>query len=228
MEVLAAFGVFYVTLKLIAIARALQKRNHRDWAKSHQEELQQLKTIFYQSKEIVPSSTSAKEPVNQGATTIEIIHPGSHQSKPLESTNQSKHNYPRSKGLSKRQNKLKARFLTPKWLFGVSRAIEIYESRARAGWNFSIQVYNIVPGGSPVFLMASKGNVVGIQQLFSTGKASPFDRNESGWTVLDVRFRQDSYRSVADTAKIAAMYHKLGVCRLLINEGADSNISGAR
>jgi hypothetical protein len=83
--------------------------------------------------------------------------------------------------------KLKARLKTPKWLFGISHAIEIYESRAKAGWTFNIQVYNIVPDRSPIFYLARKGDISGMKGLFRTGQASPFDRNPFGWTVLDVR-----------------------------------------
>jgi len=88
---------------------------------------------------------------------------------------------------TKRQLKLKARFQTPKWLFGISRAIKIYESRANTGWNFNIQVFNVVPRNSPIFRMVENGDVIGIQELFRTGQASPFDQVESGYTVLDVR-----------------------------------------
>jgi hypothetical protein len=87
---------------------------------------------------------------------------------------------------SNRNLKLKALFQTPKWLFGVSRAIEICESRAASGWIFNIQTFNVVSVNSPIMKMARIGDVVGIQQLFSTRQASPFDRDEQGRTVLDV------------------------------------------
>ena len=34
--------------------------------------------------------------------------------------------------------------------------------------------------------MANDGDVDGMQQLFSMRQASPFDRDEGGWTLLDV------------------------------------------
>jgi hypothetical protein len=129
---------------------------------------------------------------------------------------------------SKRRKKLKARIQTPKWLFGVSRAIEIYESGATAGWNFNIQVYNVVPSGSPQFRMAKFGDLVGIQYLFSTGQASPFDRNPIGCTILDVSFshvEQYGRSGLTEVEQIAAIFHQLEFCRLLMNEGADPNIS---
>jgi hypothetical protein len=97
----------------------------------------------------------------------------------------------------KKSKKLKARIQTPKWLFGVSRAIEIYESGATAGWTFNVQVYNVVPYDSPQITMAETGDVVGIQHLFSTGQASPFDRTIYGRTLLDVSCShgEQNYRS---------------------------------
>ena len=92
--------------------------------------------------------------------------------------------------------RLKARLKTPTWLLGISRAIEIYDTRARTGWTFTIRVYNIVPGDSPQFEMAENGDIAGIQQLFSTKQASPFDRAEGGITLLDVRCWQQWAQSL--------------------------------
>jgi hypothetical protein len=78
----------------------------------------------------------------------------------------------------RRKLEVKARLQTPKWLFGVSNAIEIYSSRAHASWNFSIQIYNIIPHKSSTFEIARKGNVIGIQPLFSSRQASPFGQTE--------------------------------------------------
>jgi hypothetical protein len=65
--------------------------------------------------------------------------------------------------------------------------IEICGHQAPAGWNFSIQTYNILPSKSLIFELAGIGNVARIQDLFKNGEASPFDRDENGLTVLDVR-----------------------------------------
>jgi hypothetical protein len=97
----------------------------------------------------------------------------------------------------KRELRLKLRIQTPKLLFGVCRAIEIYESRA--AWGFNIYIYNVVPNDSPIFSMAKNGDIVGIQQLFSAGRASPFDRNLSGETVLDVSSRHIIMRTKSPT-----------------------------
>jgi hypothetical protein len=55
----------------------------------------------------------------------------------------------------------------------------------------------VVPYDSPQIKMARFGDVVGIQHLFSTGQASPFDRNLYGSTLLDVGCSpvEQNYRS---------------------------------
>jgi hypothetical protein len=167
--------------------RELQKRNqqaHHDWAKAHQQELQQLKVIVSQSTEMILSSASFQIPTQRLLTAVETIpHCESQSSIAIGSQNARQ-----MSSFSKKKNKLKARIRTPKWLFGVSRAIEIYASQATAVWTFNIQVYNVVPYDSPQFEMAKFGDVVGIQRLFSTGQASPFDRSFHGNTLLDVSY----------------------------------------
>ena len=167
--------------------RELQKHNrqaHHEWAKAHQQELQQLRVIVSQSTETILCSGTFQDPAKQLSTAVETRPPVT-ESKSL-STNETGLECQKFDRGAKRNLKLKARFQTPKGLFGVSRAIEIYECRVHAGWNFNIQVYNVVPYDSPIFEMAGKGDVIGIQDLFRTGQASPFDRMASGCTVLEV------------------------------------------
>lgn len=168
--------------------RELQKRNrqaHYEWAKTHQQELQQLRVIVSQSTETILCSARFQDPEKQLLTEVDRTPPGI-ESKSLSTDEPGLECQKFNRG-AKRQLKLKARFQAPKWLFGFSRAIEIYECRAHAGWNFNIQVYNVVPYNSPIFGMVRSGDVIGIQDLFRTGQASPFDRDPSGYTVLDVR-----------------------------------------
>jgi hypothetical protein len=167
--------------------RELQKRNqqaHHDWARAHQQELQQLRVLVAHAKEnklIAPSEQNASQPilttVEAGLPTIEAEDSSTKelQSKPRKFSNH-----------SARHLKLKARFWVPKWLFGVSRAIDVYETSAVMGWNYNIQIYNVLPNSAPIFDMVLSGNIEGIQGLFTTGQASPFVRNSSGWTLLDV------------------------------------------
>lgn len=55
-------------------------------------------------------------------------------------------------------------------------------------------MYNAVPLNSPIFKMTQTGDVIGVQELFRTGQASPFDRTEDGYTVLDVRVAINLFR----------------------------------
>lgn len=92
----------------------------------------------------------------------------------------------RSTNHSARHLKLKASFRVPKWLFGVSRAIDVYETSTIMEWNYNIQIYDVLPDSSPIFQMIYDGSIEGVQHLFSRGQASPFVRDSNGWTLLDV------------------------------------------
>jgi hypothetical protein len=209
-------------MKLIGFKREFQTRNqqaHHDWAKLHHQELQQL-------RETILSSTMAPRP-DQEISTAVVTNPTCFEYSAL-STNEFQQKHQKFKSNSKRELNLRLRFQTPKWLFGVTRAIELYECRANAGWNFNIQVYNVVPGDSPVFTMVEVGDIHGIEHLFSTRQASPFDRTQGGLTVLDVRcyyVGQSEHKDLANKVKMAATCHNLGVCQLLKSEGANPNIS---
>jgi hypothetical protein len=164
---------------------------------------------------------------DQEIVTAVVTNPTCFEYSPL-STNEVQQKYQKFKSNSKRELNLRLRFQTPKWLFGVTRAIELYENRANAGWNFNIQMYNVVPNDSPILTMAEEGDIQGMQHLFSTRQASPFDRSQRGRTVLDVRrhhIGQSEHRGLANKVKMAATCHNLEVCQLLKNEGADPNIS---
>jgi hypothetical protein len=169
------------------VDRELQKRNqqaHHDWAKAHQQELQQLRVIVTHSTENTLLSHGGQNASQPMLSSIETSRPtteeGGFGTKELQRKAQ------RSTYHSARHLKLKARLRTPKWLFGVSRAIDVYETRAIMGWNYNIQFYNVLPPSAPIFKMVRNGKIEGVQRLFSTGQASPFDRDPFGSTLLDV------------------------------------------
>lgn len=78
-----------------------------------------------------------------------------------------------------------AMYRGPAWL--INRAWQIQASKAMCGWNISLRTSNVIRRSSPVFDLASNGDIEGLQVLFSNGKASPFDCDETGWTILHVR-----------------------------------------
>lgn len=66
------------------------------------------------------------------------------------------------------------RLSSPKWL---SRSVwELAVERAISGWTFSLRSYRIVPFEDSVTQACLTDDVVLLQQLFSRGEASPFDK----------------------------------------------------
>lgn len=47
--------------------------------------------------------------------------------------------------------------------------------KAPGGWNWMLRMYNLVPSSSKVVQLVRKGDVKGVQDLFTSGQASPFD-----------------------------------------------------
>jgi len=79
-------------------------------------------------------------------------------------------------------------------MFGVSYGLH---ARIINGWQFSLQPFNAVPAGAPIFEFCRDGNISGIQTLLSGGYASLRDRNPMGQTPLWVLFLYlDHFRSV--------------------------------
>jgi hypothetical protein len=170
------------------VDRELQKRNqqaHHDWAKAHQQELQQLRVIVTHSTENTLLSHGVQNASQPMLFSVETSSPTTEGE--VFGTKELQRKTQRPTNHFVRHLKLKARLRIPKWLFGVSRAIDIYETSAIMGWNYSIQVYNVLPNSAPIFEMVSKGNIEGVQNLFSTGQASPFVRDTNGLSLLDVR-----------------------------------------
>jgi hypothetical protein len=167
---------------------AIQKRNqqaHHDWAKSHQQQLHQLGIMVNKSTETIISNTGSYKGDRGLIAANESTSPASHSEAFPANKLQQK---PRKlHGKSNKISSFKVRLHTPKWLFSVSRAIEIYESRANGAWSFNIQVYNVIPPFAPVLHMIRNDDIEGIQSLFSTRQALPFDCTVDGWTLLDVR-----------------------------------------
>lgn len=61
----------------------------------------------------------------------------------------------------------------PSWM--TSKILEISGIKAPCGWNWMLRTYNLVPSSSKVVQLVQKGDVKGVQDLFTSGQASPFD-----------------------------------------------------
>ncbi|KAK1672276.1 hypothetical protein BDP55DRAFT_588343 [Colletotrichum godetiae] len=71
------------------------------------------------------------------------------------------------------------------------------------GWQYCFHSYNIRPDFSPVFKTVKKGDLTRLMNLFKMGEATPFDKNESGHSLL----------------YIAADNERLEICQALIQQG---------
>ncbi|KAL6837023.1 hypothetical protein V8C40DRAFT_228975 [Trichoderma camerunense] len=94
----------------------------------------------------------------------------------------------------------------PSWL---SRSMYEFMSRPSiAGWTYSYRVYNIVPNDSEIMMRIQAGDVVGVQELFSSRRASPFDRSMRNESLL----------------REAAYHQQYEICQLLLNLGLQSEL----
>ncbi|KAF6809872.1 hypothetical protein CMUS01_13596 [Colletotrichum musicola] len=80
------------------------------------------------------------------------------------------------------------------------------------GWQYCFRSYSIRPRGSPIFKAAESGDVALMMKLFKTGQASPFDKNESGHSLL----------------YLAAKGERLEVCETLIRKGVPADDEAER
>jgi hypothetical protein len=183
---------------MLIIQRALQRQRHdlqKQWAQLHLESLQEMTRTIVTSTDVVLSirqdQLSAPIPVaikEESAQEVIVTHSDPISLPNLDRAKTALKENHRNEGLAKvRCTQLLGRFRSPSWLFLNNLAAENTAQKYPAGWNFSIQIYNIRSSDSAIFELAGSGDVVGMQRLFVTGAASPFDRDENGLTLLDVR-----------------------------------------
>ncbi|KAM0440840.1 hypothetical protein ACHAPT_000141 [Fusarium lateritium] len=95
----------------------------------------------------------------------------------------------------------------PSW---ISQSIYILQSRSTmAGWSFNYRVYNIVSSDSEIITKIQNGDKHGVLELFSTRKASPFDKDANGDSLLYYAAQSKSY----------------DICQLLLNLGLEETLS---
>ncbi|KAK8010071.1 hypothetical protein PG990_009036 [Apiospora arundinis] len=79
---------------------------------------------------------------------------------------------------------LDAEFRPPWWLAGLCSSFHLQMYKHNSAWDIHLRLYLDRSMNDPVFLMARDGDTVGLQSLFDQRRASPFDRNQYGWTLL--------------------------------------------
>lgn len=101
----------------------------------------------------------------------------------------------------------------------------------------NLRTYNVVPTNSPLFNACIYGDLEHVKNLLASGKASPFDVDDLGWTALHVR-TSHSYTcqrlKLTRNNQYAAAYYGSSstpaavesVCRLLLDCGADPTATG--
>ncbi|KAF7924400.1 uncharacterized protein EAE98_007451 [Botrytis deweyae] len=109
-----------------------------------------------------------------------------------------------AKTLSKYQKTLSAKLRLP-FFSGVWELCAYQQSIS--GWDFKLRIYNVVDYDAPIMELARVGDLAGMQQLFQTRQASPYDVNIYGETILHV----------------GAQRYKYNTCQFLIDQGVDIN-----
>lgn len=70
----------------------------------------------------------------------------------------------------------------PSW---ISETIyEFHYAPSLSGWMFNARIYNIVPNDSEIFRRVKQGDEAGVMELFQARKASPFDKDQRGQSLL--------------------------------------------
>ncbi|KAF4493213.1 hypothetical protein FAGAP_10663 [Fusarium agapanthi] len=70
----------------------------------------------------------------------------------------------------------------PSWLS--SSVYELQSTPTGYGWTYNYRVYNVVSSESDIIQRIEEGDRAGVLELFGARKASPFDKDESGHSLL--------------------------------------------
>jgi hypothetical protein len=72
----------------------------------------------------------------------------------------------------------------PSWIS--TSVYELQSSPTLGGWSYNYRVYNIISSESDIIKKIEKGDKAGVLELFKTRKASPFDKDSQGHSLLYV------------------------------------------
>ncbi|KAF7944666.1 uncharacterized protein EAE97_005299 [Botrytis byssoidea] len=111
--------------------------------------------------------------------------------------------------LDKQAKRFQKKFSTPQLFSSSSYTWDFSGYQAPSGWTFNFRQYYTVGRNSPTWMCVLLGDVSGLQALFQSKRATPFDRNPRGTTLLDLASSEAEY----------------DMCRLLLDQGADPNDS---
>ncbi|OQD67769.1 hypothetical protein PENPOL_c003G07857 [Penicillium polonicum] len=99
-----------------------------------------------------------------------------------------------------------ARIQLPAWLF---RSVwDIRAKRASNGWTYTLQQWSVRPHGAEVFGAALDGDLPAIIPLFNDRKASLFDRDPRGWTLLHYAAFQGNLETITYLIRSGLSIHE--------------------
>ncbi|KAF7931719.1 uncharacterized protein EAE98_004455 [Botrytis deweyae] len=101
------------------------------------------------------------------------------------------------------------KFRTPRLFSSSGYTWDFSGYQAPSGWTFNFRQYYTINGDSLTWRCVFDGDVSGLQVLFQSKRATPFDRVLHGMTLLDLASSREQY----------------DICRLLLDQGADPNDS---
>ncbi|ESZ93746.1 hypothetical protein SBOR_5883 [Sclerotinia borealis F-4128] len=166
----------------------------------HDESQQTAKLFYLETKNMMHSilvMTAATQQQMSNQHTMNL----SNTSTTNDVTSISSHRATRILSKDPKVLKLGLPFFSGVWAFCAYR-------QSYSGWTFTFRTYNIVDSYAPIMELAREGDVIGMQKLFQTRQASPFDVTSRGKTPLHYAARHLNYQ----------------ICRILIDQGADPNV----
>ncbi|KAL4895861.1 hypothetical protein BDV59DRAFT_173285 [Aspergillus ambiguus] len=98
----------------------------------------------------------------------------------------------------------------PPWM--TTKVLELSGLRFPDGWKWVFRTYNSIPLESEAVYFASYGDIQGLQRLFASKQASPFDRIDINGILISFKYAHGPKRHA--------------VLEYLLNEGADMSIGG--
>ncbi|CAM1504351.1 Fc.00g019420.m01.CDS01 [Cosmosporella sp. VM-42] len=97
----------------------------------------------------------------------------------------------------------------PSWMS--QKIYELQYSPTMCGWTHNFRAYNIVPRNADIIKRVRNGDKNGVLELFYSGKASPYDRDSRGYSLLYYAAQCENYQ----------------VCQLLLEQGPQDQLEQA-
>lgn len=112
----------------------------------------------------------------------------------------------------------------PSWLS--ASVYELQSSPSLGGWSYNYRVYNIISPNSEIIQKIIKGDKNGVLELFNTRKASPFDKDDEGHSLLYVSHHLPVLlKLLLNNSKYAAECKRFELCQLFLSLGLQNALT---